>query len=202
MEKVKFIEVEKEKPLMDSGFFVQFNPETMSITEQCVAAQSKQYRTNNHSKKQANNAITPSNTGKNGVVLTLKLLFNSLTSFEEKNYDDVRQAIRQFYPFLNTVDKEVKGIGVIYGSMSIIGFVTSFSTTYTAFDSHGKALRAEVDISVEGKHYGDIKKSTLEHKREAHIMSGSFVQSLSETGNVKQWKKDAKAQGVEDPLPI
>lgn len=202
MEKVKFVEVEKDKPLMNTGFFVQFNPETMSVSEQCVATQSRQFRTDGSKARTQGPSTTPADKVKKGVVLTLKLLFNSLTSFEEKNYIDVRQAIRQFQPFVDTVDKEVKGIGVIYGSMSIIGFVTSFSTTYTAFDAQGKALRAEVDISIEGKHYGDMKKSSLEHHREAHVMRDAFAQSLKESGNAKQWKEDAKAMHVEDPLPL
>lgn len=201
MVKVKFVEVENQQIKASTGFFAQFNPEQMTITENCTEVQATNSIMN--SKDESNAAIQKNaraKNAKNAVTLSMNLLFNTLTSFNEKTYNDVREAIRQFHQFTIYEDKAAKSVGVIFGSVTIVGFITSMSTTYTAFDTEGKALRATVDITVEGSHYGEQKAVDLKNERTIHQTQSTFAQSLKAYGDAVDWKKSAKANNVEDPL--
>lgn len=194
MEKVKFVDVENDKMINKSGFYVQFNPEKLQMKESVAKLSQNQYF------KDTEDQPLTQTSQKHTLILSMHLYFNTLTSFEQKKTDDVRKVISQFYRYTQPTKNKVRKVGVVYGAISVIGFITSFSVVYTSFNSEGKAVRAEADITIEGRYLGKLAANKLEDQTTMQKVNSSFAQSLKSYGTAVNWKKTAKEQKVKDPL--
>lgn len=194
MEKVKFVDVENDKMINKSGFYVQFNPEKLQMKESVAKLSQNQYF------KDTEDQPLTQTSQKHTLILSMHLYFNTLTSFEQKKTDDVRKVISQFYRYTQPTKNKVRRVGVVYGAISVIGFITSFSVVYTSFNSEGKAVRAEADITIEGRYLGKLAANKLEDQTTMQKVNSSFAQSLKSYGTAVNWKKTAKEQKVKDPL--
>lgn len=200
MVKLRFVDVDvnTDIPLEKSGFYVQFNPENMKIKEKSVKIQKSSSSTSQKDETNITSALQ--NKDEQSVTLTLHLLFNSLTSFDNNEDMDVRGDIQKFYKYSDPEDKKPRKIGALYGAMAIVGFITSFDVTYTAFNSQGVALRAEVDITIEGHHHGNVASRNFAYEHEFHQVYTSFAQSLLTYGDARNWKTIASNLNVKDPF--
>lgn len=194
MEKVKFVDVENDKLNPKSGFYVQFNPEKLQMREAVAKLSQNQFL----NEKENQPLIQTSE--KHTLALSMHLYFNTLTSFEQTKTEDVRKAIFQFHRYTQPSKNKVRKVGVVYGAISIIGFITSFSVIYTSFNTEGKAVRAEADITIEGQHVGSLASKSLEDQTTMQTIGSTFAQSLKSYGSAVDWKTIAKKQQIKDPL--
>lgn len=99
------------------AFYVQFNPNEISISEACASL----YETKNNDLK-----VNPvENTSSQHVLhLSTTLFYNTYTNLSATTYVDVRDYIRQLYLYTNASIKNkdnLKKIAFMWGSISVIG---------------------------------------------------------------------------------
>lgn len=143
MEKAKIYDVtESGVPESDAAITVMFNPNELSIKEYCGR---KTGQRNSKRKQQEN------------VVLSLSLFFNTYDSMWQQSYEDVRNQTHKFHKYQNqdiNKNSSYKEICFNWGSICIIGILSSFSLKYTMFTADGIPVRAEASLEISGYYYG------------------------------------------------
>lgn len=189
LSKAKISGVDKNgKPTNTNWFYVQFNPNEISVHEPCAQSeqtgQSDAYETRDHA---------------GALSISATLFFNTLTSFSQKQVEDVRGYVRKFYPFTNQ-DKnrkeELKKICFSWGSLCIVGILHQLNVTYTMFSESGIPVRCTASITIDGSYYGDPPKGLSTKKEEKLAETASFMEALHSFREPQNWKEEANKQGI------
>ena len=185
-------------------FYVQFNPNEISINEYVGRYGVKKVKPpeNKNSKMSqkspSGTQIIPLDESK-GITFSTKLFFNTYESAAK--YSDVRPLISNFDKFLNKDVKTTKALKYIrfsWGSTQVFGKLTSMSVSYTMFSRGGDPIRAEVSISITGDYVRVTPKSVPEKEQTtaaAEKFSG-FANALAAYGNLEELKKASRACGI------
>lgn len=199
MEKAKIIQCDTNgSPLPQQTYYVQFNPNELSLTHTTGKYQSmandnnnrdplKQNQNNNHATLQQRQVDEE-------VVLTTKLFFNTLHSVYQTTYQDVRELLKPLKEVCNfqISDKaEMKRICFQWGTISIIGILTSYQETYTMFSSDGKPVRAEASITIEGRDEGYKSVKTKMISAPVKKPLTPFEQAFEKYKDPGRWKEFA-----------
>lgn len=177
------------------AFYVQFNPNEISISEACASL----YETKNNDLK-----VNPvENTSSQHVLhLSTTLFYNTYTNLSATTYIDVRDYIRQLYPYTNASIKNkdnLKKIAFMWGSISVIGVLEKMDVRYTMFSPDGTPIRGEVSISIAGNYYGESSK-TISTEASAEISEHTSITDMLRTFQESDdWKNLARKQGVVNP---
>lgn len=191
-------------------FSVQFNPNELTITE-AVGEYNYDSPTaiENNQKPGSQNDVTKSlasllqaqnKKNKSKTRLSFTLFYNTYNEVEQTSYKDVRDEIKQFYPFLNQ-DKKNKDslikIGFGWGSIQMAGVLTSMDTKYKMFAPSGTPVRAEVSIAIEGEYKEGINKVKGNNEKIAELnMSKSLSQAMKGTVDPTNWRSFAVAASI------
>jgi hypothetical protein len=186
------------------SFYVQFNPNEISISEYTGRFAKKNVKKPGK-KNVAASQKTPSeiqaaphDESKN-ITFSTKLFFNTYNSASD--YSDVRSLISKFDVFLNKDTKkeeDLKRIRFSWGSIQIFGMLTSMSVSYTMFSRDGNPVRAEAAISITGD-YVKVALSPPPKDKETFTFadeSVGFADALVAYGCMSELKKAAHASGV------
>lgn len=189
LSKAKISGVDKNgKPVNTNWFYVQFNPNELSIDEPCA-----------QSTASAEGDAYEKGDGEGALHLSTTLFFNTLTSLSQTSPEDVRGYIRKFYTFTNQ-DKNrkenLKKICFSWGSLCIVGILQQLNVTYTMFSQSGIPVRCTASISIEGVYYGEPPKGLAAKKEEKLTEQTSFMDALRSFEEPQDWKKEAKQQGI------
>lgn len=134
-------------------FYVQFNPSTIQVSQ----GYSKQSAKGVNAEKNAGGAQEKQLQGNPleaaaGLHMSVKLFYNTYES--ASSFEDVRSKIKQFYYFQSPVSQNNSvvnhRIAFAWGSITIIGKLTSFHVSYEMFAPSGVPVRAEVTVEIDG----------------------------------------------------
>lgn len=204
--KAKFSECDEKGSEQGAGFFVQFNPNEISIQEHTGEFAEKRARppkTQSAAAQETPNAFMNTRFNKkSGVTLSAKLFFNTYNSPGDNG--DVRKLIAFFDLFLNKNRQEDKSsklnlIRFSWGSIQVFGILTSLNVTYIMFSSEGTPVRAEAGISITGD-YVQYKPKNAVTKETATVSDGDnslgFAAMLMAYGSMEALKKAARTANV------
>lgn len=169
MEKAKIIKCDSNgSPLPQQTYYVQFNPNELSLSYTTGKYQTMANDSNHHKNQNQNmnHTLLSQSQVNEEVVLTTKLFFNTLNSLYQTTYHDVRELLKPLKEACNysISDKaEMKKICFQWGTISIIGILSSYQESYTMFSPDGKPVRAEASITIEGhdEGYQSVKSKTM-----------------------------------------
>lgn len=190
LSKAKICDCDKQGKPMNSGhFFVQFNPNEIMIEEACTVIKQGQGTTNDVKENEKQNTMLDFST---------TLFYNTFTSVNQKEHEDVRGFIRKFYPYTNagTNKKEkLKKICFAWGTLCIVGVLQKLSVKYTCFAKDGTPVRCEVTIKIIGNYYGEApyKYGVKEEKVSEY---DSFMSIIRTFDDPSDWKKEARDRKV------
>jgi hypothetical protein len=202
--KAKISSCDKKGGDEKEDFYVQFNPNEISINEYVGRYGVKKTKTpenknsQNSQKSPSRTQIIPLDESK-GITFSTKLFFNTYNS--ANSYSDVRPLISNFDKFLNKDVKTAKALKYIrfsWGSTQVFGKLTSMSVSYTMFSREGDPVRAEVSISITGDYVRVTPKSVPEKEQtntDSEKFSG-FADALTAYGSMDELKKASRAGGI------
>ena len=157
-----------------SRFYVQFNPTELSVTEAIGVAETDEgeeleklkrlLKGNKVGIQRPPKSAEPSG-GQNKLTLSVSLFFNTLEQLNQDYYQDVREYVKQLYPYTNKwadSKREAQQIYFAWGTIAVAGFLTAMSVRYTMFAPNGTPVRAQADISIRGDYVGDQPPSQLQ----------------------------------------
>lgn len=218
--KAKFV-IEKEPvPL-----FVQFNPESYSVSETVEYHRVSAQGTNDEVTQYVGSVKSIASVSFyfdtdtiQGMQQSLKSLLSvqgimSIASkllMGSKTPTDVSALTERFSNLLK-VDGDLHRPPIVvfsWGSINIIGVVNSMRTTFTMFDKNGIPVRAKVDCQIMST--GDrsaIRRSPLSSpdRTKGQILSEDtnlWEIANREYGDIDQWRLIARANGIMNPLEI
>jgi hypothetical protein len=195
--KAKFFRCDENGANTSESFYVQFNPNEITITEAV-----KNTPHNNKRSTRIQNANRPiegaQSESLNELHISMRLFFNTYKG--PQDYGDVRKHIKQFYAFSNTAatnNKIVNFLCFAWGTISVIGLLDSMSVSYTMFANDGTPVRAEAQISIRGR-YNSISGSANSAKEDIvpDFGSISFAQALAIFGTTEAVKIAAREAGA------
>lgn len=173
-----------------SPFYVQFNPNEISISEAVASLYNK-----SSTKQQLNPVETQ--TSKQTLHLSMTLFYNTYTSLSQDQYEDVRGYIRKLYPYTNIgmeEKRDMKKICFEWSSICVIGILDKVDVRYTMFSPAGTPIRAEVSISIAGAYYGDQSLASMDNIAQAVIDTHtSFFDALRTFQDPSDWKTYARS---------
>lgn len=155
------------RPDLDNRFYVPFNPSEISIDEAIGVTDSDEDDLGEELKRllkgnkvgwQRSVDSSSLRKKKSRATLSVTLFFNTLTNLYQDSYEDVRNYIRQLYPYTNKYadsSQMVEQIYFFWGSIAIAGMLTRMHVRYTLFAPDGKPVRAQVEISITGDYVGE-----------------------------------------------
>ncbi len=195
---------------------VQFNPSEYRIVDRSNFSQ-KERRNNNE--PVVNYSGSPLSS------LSVKLYFDSdepvsvgsvadaaknLISGKSKEEQDITKTINKITA-LTRIDGDnhkPPGCVFVWGSLMFSGYAESVSVSYTMFDNKGKPLRAVVDLTMRGfNDPPEQRKSPFmsPDRTKARIMTeDNSIWNIAENeyGDVREWRRIADANNIDDPLSI
>lgn len=194
---------ENNSPVRNKGFYVQFNPNQITIDE---------YSSGDISLNRTGSGGEPETEKKTQIVqwlvqelsekeektttLSTTLFFNTLENINQEEQKDVRGYIKRLYVYMNRASSEnSKTPKVVYiyfewGPIAIAGILKGLNVTYTMFAPDGRPVRAEARISISGKYDGEEGIASLSGEKTGEWTSfGSIREKLYvDPGN---WKSAA-----------
>lgn len=206
------------RPSDSKRIAVQFNPSEITI-EEAVGSNTYKDRQNleyllrqfggHEIGRQWQEGSTPQQQDCSEVTLTTKLFFNTLENINQDSYEDVRNYVRQLYPFTNKITEDnrkgkrsIEKICFGWGSIVIVGILTSMSVHYTMFAPTGSPVRAEVSISIKGDYYGDKTVNVRSQASGNWSSYGSMEEKLRYFSEPGLWKLAAgRLPNPRDLLP-
>jgi hypothetical protein len=199
---------EKGSEEKSGAFFVQFNPNEITIAESACRFSEK--RTDNPKKNNAASQRTPAKAQADvfdeskGITFSTKLFFNTYSSVDNE-CRDVRALISKFDRFLNRNAKSARDKGLVrilfaWGSMQVFGLLTSMSVSYMMFSSKGLPVRAEAAITITGDYVKYVPESAPKDVKSVTFAAdkkSGFADALEDYKNdIKKLKSDARKNGV------
>ena len=195
---------------------VQFNPSEYRITDRSSFSQKER---RNDNEPVINYKGSPLST------LSVKLYFNSdeplsvssataavgsLISGKESEDKDITKSINKIISLTRIDGDKHKPPGCVFawGSLMFSGYAESVSVSYTMFDKNGKPLRAVVDLSLSGfNDPPEQRKSPFmspDRTKARTMTSDNSIWNIAEKeyGDVREWRRIADANNIDDPLNI
>lgn len=199
MEKAKIIKCDTSgAPLPQQTYYVQFNPNELTLSHTTGKYQNiandHNYQNNSNKNQDTNHETLQQRQVDEEVVLTTKLFFNTLDSLYQTTYQDVRELLKPLKEVCNfqISDKaEMKRICFQWGTISIIGILSSYQETYTMFSPDGKPVRAEVSITLEGRDEGYKSVKTKAIMPPIKKSLTPFEQAFEQYKDPGRWKEFA-----------
>lgn len=206
------------RPSDSQRIAVQFNPSEIDIVEavgsntsrgrQDLCALLKQFGGHEIGRQWPESSTTKQQDSSE-VTLSTKLFFNTLEDINQDSYEDVRNYVRQLYAFTNKITEENRGknhtiekICFGWGSIVIVGILTSMSVHYTMFAPTGNPVRAEVSITIVGDYYGEKTVNVKSSARGDWYSYGSIENKLLYFSDPGMWKQLAgEIRNPRDILP-
>lgn len=189
-----------------ASFYVQFNPNEISINEyvgSLARKKSKPPKENKAAEQKTPSEIqatTMPPEEKEGITFSTKLFFNTYNS--SSDFSDVRKLISNFDKFLNKKaqeDKELNRIRFSWGSIKVFGVLTAMNVSYTMFSHNGYPVRAEASITINGD-YVDVVPAASTGIGIVNIhteKSTGFSAALAKYGgDIEKLKQSARAKGI------
>jgi hypothetical protein len=204
VEKAIIAVYDKKSGTTKDAFYVQFNPNEISISESAGRLAKKNVsvpKKNKAAKQQASSEEQAFNFNESrSITFTTKLFFNTYNSASD--YSDVRSLINRFDCFLNKkVEKaeDLKKISFMWGSIQIFGLLTAMNVSYTMFSPGGFPVRAEASITIAGDYIGYKLSPPPKDKDSFTFVDESgmgFAAALAAYGSISALKAAARISGV------
>lgn len=187
---------------------VQFNPSEYTITTGGQYSRKKKRGRDSSSKtqKDANSQFLGSTRGD----LNLTLYFDT---------SEMRSVQNGMMPAKNVADKtgEIENLAVeegskhrpplvtfIWGNFQYKGFVTSVSTTFTMFTESGMPVRAKMSVTMCDENNSRIPLESPDRTKTRILSEDSSLWNVARTeyGDVREWRRIAKANGIMNPFEL
>ncbi|WP_130861745.1 CIS tube protein [Bacilliculturomica massiliensis] len=186
--------------------YVQFNPESYSISE------TVEY---NQVSAQGTNSDVTQYVGSVKSVASLSFYFDTdsvlATSVSQSKIATDVSALTVKFSALLKVDGNLHRppcVTFSWGSISITGVVVKVDTSFTMFDKKGVPVRAKVDCTLLSVgQQSAIKRSPFaspDRTKSRVLSEDTSLWELAgrEYGDIEQWRLIAKANGILDPLDV